>query len=237
MAAAFGALASLVYGTRVNSTCSKPTTAVGNTMVAYLVHGGASIPTITAIPTGWTEYTTTTFTTVTVSGFSLKLRVWWRVTDGSEGASFQWSHASASTTLAIVNYTGVHATVPIGAVSQNNGLAGASPGTTTYTTITPSAGACNTTVGFDWADLANNLVAPSGTPTLTERYDGVVMYIATADNVAATATGSRTQTNNSQSGSGWYGSQFSIEPAGAAAAIANKKLIVQRQALVRASFW
>jgi hypothetical protein len=237
MAAAFGALASLIYGTRVNSTCSKPTVAVGNTMVAYLVHGGASIPTITAIPPGWTEYTTTTFTTVTVSGFSLKLRVWWRAVDGSEGASFQWSHASASTTLAIVNYTGVNTTSPIGNVSQNSGTAGASPGTTTYTTVTPGAGACLTTVGFDWADLANNLVVPSGTPTLTERYDSTVMYIATADNVAATATGSRTQTNNSQLGSGWFGAQLSIEPSGAAAGIASKKFILQRQALVRAAYW
>lgn len=237
MAAAFGALASLVYGTRVNSTCSKPTVAVGNTMVAYLVHGGASIPTITLVPTGWTEYTTTTFTTVTLTGFNLKLRVWWRVVDGSEGASFTWNHASASTTLAIVNYTGVNTTTPIGAVSQNNGVAGATPGTTTYLTITPSAGACNTTLGFDWADTANNLVPPSGTPTLTERYDGVVMYIATADNVAATATGSRTQTNNANLGSAWYGAQLSIEASGAAAAIANKKLLVQKQALVRASYW
>src|SRR4051812_31806762 len=102
MAAAYSSIATTAYATRVNTTCSKPTVSVGNTMVAYLVHGGASVPAITAIPSGWTEYTATTFTTVTSSGFSLKLRVWWRVVDGSEGANFTWNHASASTVIAIV---------------------------------------------------------------------------------------------------------------------------------------
>lgn len=236
MAAAFGAITSKAYAAQVNTTCSKPTVSVGHVMVGYLVHGGATIPTITAIPSGWTEYTTTTFTTVTAGGFSLKLRVWWRVVDGSEGASFTWSHASASTVMGIVAYTGASTTAPIGPVSQNNGIGDANPAVTTYATLTPTAGACNTTVGIDWGSTANNLVAPSGTPTLTERLDTAVLYIATADNVAATATGTRTQTTNSGFSDPWFGAQFSID-AGAAAAIANKKLIIEKQALVRASYW
>jgi hypothetical protein len=239
MAAAFGALASKAYAAQVNTTCSKPTTAVGDTMVAYLVHGGASIPTITAIPSGWTEYTTTTFATASGAGFNLKLRVWFRATDGSEGANFTWSHASASTVMAIVNYSGANTTAPIGPVSQNNGMA-TGGNTSTYLTVTPTAGACLTTVGFDWADTTNNLVPPSGTPTLTERYDSVVLYVATADNVPATATGSRTQTNNCTNGganSAWFATQLSIDAGAAAAASAAKKLLIQRQALVRASYW
>lgn len=233
MAAAYGAIASKAYATQVNTTCSKPTTAVGDLMVAYLVHGGSTIPTITTVPTGWTEYTGTTFATATQPGgaFSLKLRVWSRPTDGSEGASFTWNHASASTAMAIVNYTGAKTASPFGAVSSNTG----SGVTSTYLTITPSAGACNTTVGFDWGDTTNNLVPPSGTPTLTERLDAAVLYIATADNVAASATGSRTQTVNSVSGNPWFAGQFAIDQA--VAGIANKKLILEKQALVRAAYW
>lgn len=238
MAVAYSSIATTAYATRVNTTCSKPTVAVGNTMVAYLIHGGASVPTITAIPSGWTEYTATAFTTVTSSGFSLKLRAWWRAVDGSEGASFQWSHASASTTMAIVNYTGADTTTPIGAVSQNLSTGTPVVADSTYLTITPTAGACITTIGYDWADTTANLVPPSGTPTLTERYDGVVLYVATADNVAATATGSRTQANNANSGSGWGAVQMAIEPsAGGPAAPVAKLNLVEKQALVRASYW
>lgn len=233
MAAAYSSIASVAYGTRVNTTCNKPTVAVGDTMVAYHIQGDSSALGTVTPPAGWIAYTATTFTTVTVGSFRLQLRAWSRVVDGSEGATFTFSHVSRSTVMAIVNYTGVNTTTPIGAVSQNNGTGT----TTTYTAITPTAGACNTTVGFDWADTANNLVVPNGTPTLTERYDGVVLYIATADNVAGVATSTRTQTNNATGTNGWFGAQFSIEPAGAAAGIANKKLIIEQQALVRASFW
>lgn len=239
MTVAFSSIANTAYAVRVNTSCSKPTTAVGNLMIAYLVHGGSTVPTITAIPSGWTEYTATAFTTVTFGGFSLKLRIWFRLVDGSEGASFQWSHASANTVMAILNYTGVDSITPIGAVSQNSGASGTN-NTSTYLTITPAAGACNTTIGYDWADTANNLVPPSGTPTLTERLDGVVLYIATADNVPAVATGSRTQTNNNFPtgvNSGWFASQLSINPAAAGAGIASKKIITQKQALIRSAYW
>lgn len=234
MTVAYSSIATVAYSAKVNTTCNKPTVSVGHMMVGYLIHGGASIPSVTP-PSGWTEFTTTTFTTVTQSGgaFNLKLRVWYRLVDGSEGANFQWTHVSASTTMAIVNYTGVDTTTPIGPVSQNSGTGV----TSTYATLTPTAGGCITTIGIDWADNAANLSAPSGTPTLTERYDGTILYVATADNVSGTATGTRTQAQNSGASSPWGAYQLSINPAGAAAAIANKKLIIEKQALVRASYW
>lgn len=237
MAVVYGAIANVPYGSRTNTTIAKPTVSVGDTLFGvYIGTGGTdTVAETVSPPSGWTEFTATAFTTFNAFGLSMRARLYARLVDGSEGASITWTHVTKSTAGAILAFAGVHTTAPYGSMGQSNGTGG----TSTYPTITPTAGGGILAVGLDFGDTVNNLVPPSGTPTLTERLDSVVLYISTADNVAGSATGSRTQTNNSTGSSPWWAMQIALEPAagGAPAAIASKKLIIQRQALVRASYW
>lgn len=243
MAVTYAAISNLAYAARAGTTSvvTKPTVSNGQLMLALFVNAVAGNATssatalATVTSTGWTEYTTTVFTTIDVSGFYIRPRLFRRIVDGSEGASFTFNHTSGnSTAIAIVALSGADTTTPISSVAQNNGT-----GTTwTYATITPTATGGLVAWGIDFADTANNLVAPTGTPTLTERLDAVVHYVSTADNVAGSATGTRTQTNNNATGTApWWTAQIAVAPASAVAGIANKKLLIEKQALVRAAYW
>lgn len=236
MAVTYGSLTNVAYASHTSTICNKPTVSVGQVMVALFVNtGGNSVIANTLTPpSGWIEYTGITTTTFNAFGLFMRGRIYTRVVDGSEGASFTWNHQSGvSTAIATLVFAGVDTTTPITTVSQNNGTGG----TSTYATITPSANGGLITWGLDFGDTANNLVVPSGTPTLTERLDATVQYVATADNVAGSATGSRTQTSNSTGSSPWWTAQIALGPSGAAAGPVAKKIIMNRQALIRSNYW
>jgi hypothetical protein len=208
-------IASVAYASRTNTVIGKPTVSVGDSMVAVYIGTGGS-PTIAQTvtpPSGWIEYTATPFTTLDAFGLAMVARVYVREVDGTEGASFQWTHVAKNTVGAILGFTNVDGTSPFGAMAQSSGTGG----TSTYPTITPTAHGGILAAATDYGDTLNNLSPPSGTPTLVERLDSVVLYISTADNVAGTATGSRTQTNNSTGTSPWWAMQLALQPAADAA--------------------
>lgn len=109
-------------------TISTPTgTLSGHVMIAQIVCL-ATVSSMTA-PAGWTSITSST-------GGAVDEYLYYRVCDGTEGASYQWTWTNTSKSLgAIVTYSGVAATVVDGSVTTFNG----SSTTVSCTAITPNA--------------------------------------------------------------------------------------------------
>lgn len=210
MPVAFESIGSIAYATRTNTTVPAPAGIQnGDLLVAIMISGGnPEAPDFTAasgfalIPGTWPMETT-------VASFNVEMRVYHKFASGESG-DYTFTNASGSTAGAVLRISGADATTPFAPdPTMNTGTAA----DTAFTSITTTVdGALIIAAAADWADTANNLTPPAGsTPTFTERYDGVVMYIATGNLATAGATGAKTMANNATTG-GWLASLIAVNP-------------------------
>lgn len=213
MAVAYSSIANTAYGSRTNSSVTKPTgTVSGDTVVIWLVLAKeGTLPTPTA-PSGFELVTGPTWPiSETISGFNVADRLYWKVAGGSEPTSYAFTHTTANSAVIAIRVTGAGAS-PSFVISTNSGT-----GTTaTFTGITTTK-AESLILAFmqDFGDTANNLTPPTGTtPTFTERLDTVLAYACTGTLASAGATGNKTMTNNNSSGvTPWGTAMLGIAPA------------------------
>ncbi len=206
----FVGVSSTTYASRTLTIVTKPTGVVdGDFMLALVVtfSAGASDSPDPTAPGGWTL----------LSGFPVNLddgpnwmeaRLYWKVAS-SEGASWSWSHASASSQGTVVAYRNVDTTTPFDVTPTiNQGLNEVSTATG-LTTVTNNA--MIVFFGHDWADTANPSDPPTGTtPTFTERLDDTLTYLADGLLATAGATGNKTQTNSNAASGGTPWAQYLI---------------------------
>lgn len=193
MAVEFVAVSNTDYSSRTNVTVAKPTgVADGDLMLAMLTIGNATPPTPTP-PSGWTLLSGFP-STVTNSGFSVVTRVYWKVAS-SEGSDYTWNHATSSSQVAIVAYSGVDTSDPFSAAHTIN--TGDSQ-TSTATGLTPDVdGSMIVLLEHDWAGGSPASTPPTGsTPTFTERLDVTFTYIADGILTTAGATGNKSFANS-----------------------------------------
>src|SRR5436190_15704435 len=131
---------------------------VGDVMVASVSIGGTSVPGTFATPSGWTQALAPK-----VQG-NVEVGTYYRVVTGTDAATYTWSVASGSFSLAggIVDYAGVNST-PLDGTKSSGGNSG-SAACTGFNTTT-----ANDYVIVAAADNANVTFTP---PTgMTERFD------------------------------------------------------------------
>lgn len=212
MAAAFGSLGTiLTYGSRTNSTLSKPASVSnGDTLLAFLFVGrSGSYLTPSVASTGFTSAGTApqNVDASFYATFSCFKKV---ITDaGSEPSSYTFTHTSASSGGFIVRISGSNGTVNASSTRSEK----VASTTRTWNSITPDVDGCYiAAAGFDWADDANNLTPPTG---YTERVDATVLYYCDLVQTTAAATGNISHACNSNAfgnspRGGWL---IALEPA------------------------
>lgn len=175
---------SIGYASRTNTTINKPTVQVGDWLVAFFLRGSTALQAVTP-PAGFNQYTGTTFTTITDGSFNVQVSIYARQVDGSEGASFTFTHAAQSTECALLSVQGSDTITTvaslIGTVAQNSNNS-----TTADITVTGGAitgGSLVIGASADWGDTTAARAVPTGTnPTFTENYDpagtAALLYIA-----------------------------------------------------------
>ena len=203
-------------GGRTNTTCTAPSGIQNGDvlLIAFAIGASSSAPTATA-PAGFASVAGTYPVDVTVNGFNVDTRVWYKIASGESG-DYTITHATASSQCYIVAVSGGSSAQP--ASTTNQGTANV----TTALSITPVANESLVVfIGQDWADTATALSPPTGTtPTFTERLDpgttAGVLYVANGVLATAGATGNKTMLNNNTGGgnSGWAGIMVVIEAAG-----------------------
>lgn len=175
---------------------------VGDVMVASVSIGGTTVPGTFATPAGWTQAIAPK-----VQG-NVEVGTYYRVVTGTEAASYTWSVASGSFSLAggIVDYAGVSNT-PIDVTRSSSGASGnvACTGATTST--------ANDQVIVAAADNANvTFTPPAG---MTERFDvgGTSLHVEHSDvkQAASGATGTKTATPSSTTAA-WACEVVAIKP-------------------------
>jgi hypothetical protein len=186
VAIAFRNSSVLAPGTRTTSTINLPSgTIAGDEVRIYLTGGlaGGTAPTFT--PPG--DATLVASTTYVGSGpFTVRVSVYRYRADGSDPASFAFTHSSLDSDGGAVSYSGVDGTTPDDATATTNsvgsgsGLAAAE--STTLTTVT--ADALLLPVRGSWD--GNAITAPAG---YTERIDQPVSWVGESVQASPGATG------------------------------------------------
>lgn len=202
--------AGVAYGSRTNTTIAAPSGVQdGDILLMFFGVAGATAPTPT-FPAGFSTAAGPIFNTV--SFFSVNYHCVWKRAS-SESGDYTVTHSVGSSFAFMLCISGAKASgSPINAISASSG-AGV---TTTATGITPTADNCLIIFGaHDWGDTGNNLSPPSGsTPTFAELLDSTLRYYADGVLATAGATGDKSITNNSVSGSNWGVYLVAIAPAG-----------------------
>jgi hypothetical protein len=188
MAISIGASATTDQGWGTTLTINKPASvADGDVMVAF-VQVVNSDATITA-PSGWTLE-------ATANGAYVYQRMYWKVAS-SEGASYQWSWATASPASGgITRYSGVNTTTVEDVASRTNTGTSAAPRGLTITTATD--GAC-VVMGVGHSTGAYTHTAPTG---MTEEWEG---YRTAYSDVIQTTAGASGNKDATLSGSDDWG--------------------------------
>lgn len=202
MAIAFRAASTLSYGTRTNSTISKPSGVVdGDVLIMQYVLEGSS-PSATA-PAGWTV-----IDDKTINAYGVYYRTWvMRRVASSDGASYTWTHSSAYSSATIAAYSGVDGTTPLDVAPSYNSGTGTSASASSITTVT--AGTMKVVLRTSWD---GNAISP--TSGWTERADGPVYYVQELVQAAAGATGSVTLDSGNYGGvSPWGAWLIALRPA------------------------
>jgi hypothetical protein len=179
---------------------------VGDVMVASVVVGGpggpGNTPGTLATPTGWTQAIAPK-----IQG-GVEVGLYYRVVTGTEAATYTWSVASGSFTLAggIVDYAGVNAT-PLDGTSS----AGAKNGNAACTAFTTTT--ANDQIVVAAADNASvSWTPPAG---MTERFDvgGVNGELEHSDvrQTTAGSTGTKTATPSSST-KAWACEMLALKP-------------------------
>ena len=199
--------------------------AAGHFLIAGIEYQGGTGETITP-PAGWTLIERTD------SGTSFGIVTYYRVADGSEGASFTWTFSVATRSLGgIIRYTGVDTASPIDVQGEATG-----------SSATPTAPSVVTTQANDlvvafWGDgatlgqTAENFTPPGGT---TERYDitrdvlaGVELSTAAADVAQALAGASGTKVATTATSDAWVAQTIALKMAPSTGTLTLQKTVIK----------
>jgi hypothetical protein len=198
----FRSVSVVKYGTRVDTTVTKPSGTVDGDLLVAFVSQGNNTPVTINTPSGWTLEKT--FPDLTDGlGFDVRNYIYTKVAS-SEPADWTWTHASTNVEISILAIVGANTSAPISPAlpaALNTTGAGVNQ-IATATGITTTVD--HSLVIFytqDWADTANSLAPPTGTtPSFTERVDPTtttLQYLATGRKRVAGATGNYSHTINS----------------------------------------
>jgi hypothetical protein len=189
----------LAYGSRANSSISKPAAVAQNDLMlmsCFFAQGG-SYPTVPTLPSGWAWVDATPIQAQDDGGFSARFNVAWKVAGASEGASYAFTHGTFSTNLAIIAFSGVNTSSPIDAYAKTVNNNSASSTRTLTGVTTTQANDMLVGMAFDWADNTTDETPPTG---MTERQDGVLSSVWNQVIAAAGATGTRSNVCNNTNG-------------------------------------
>ena len=200
----------LAGATRANSTVTKPTgTASGDLLLCGLYCELGSAQTVT-VPSGFTE-----ITTVFDPSEDFRIVLAYRHADGTEGASFAWTHISTWTNAFCWRLTGtVTSGSPEDATrSTNNGTG----------TLITSTGITTATDGAALIQMAGTYSSGGFTlSTLTEYVDLDSSGVFADLQATAGASGNKTVTTGS---AGWAAMLIALKPAaGGAASVVTPRL-------------
>lgn len=200
------------YASRTNTTITKPTgTADGDYVILGIITGASGGAGGAPDPTPPAGFTLLAGPTLGWDGsFAVELRLYGKIAS-SEGASWDMTHATASSQGFAVTYNGVDPTTPVDVAGTDNEGTGS---TTTATGVTTASnGAMVVYAAHNWGS-GTALTAPTGTtPTFTERIDTLLVYVADGLMTTAGATGSKTQSNGNGGGDGWGAILVALRPA------------------------
>jgi hypothetical protein len=208
----FVAQTKTTYATRTTTTVTKPTgTANGDLVLLGIVTGNATEAVDPTPPAGFTLLTGYP-TDASDGSFNVEMRVYYRIAS-SEGASWDFTHSSASSEGVAVTYRTVDTSTPI---DVNPSIAPGSGATSTATSVTTTtANAMLIFFGHDWGSTPGGLTPPTG---MTERVDtggpGII-YVAEQLLGAAGATGTRSMTNENTpaTSDAWAATLFALRRA------------------------
>jgi hypothetical protein len=211
----FVASSQTTYGTRTNTTITKPTGTVDGDFILVVIATGAGEAPDPTEPGGFTllsSFPSSAFD----GGFEVETR-WYSKTASSEGADWTFTHSNCSSQGAAITIRNHNAGTPLDTAHLFSVGTGA---TSTAPTITPvTNGAMVIYWGHDWLSNPAALAPPtSGTLTFTERIDTTgpgLLYVATAIMATAGATGTSVQTNQNApaTSDGWAAGHIVIRPA------------------------
>lgn len=191
-----GTVSSITYASRTSvagTPISVPASVVdGERLFCAFFILNDPLPTVTP-PAGWTQVGSSIAVADAGSndgGFTL----WTRVAS-SEPASYTWGHSVTSNTQAMMWRTSA---CLVDVVSSRGDSSVASAIRTWDSITTTGADRLLYAVGFDWANNATGETPPTG---FTEDLDNTLLYLAHATQASAGASGDKTNTCNSNSGS------------------------------------
>lgn len=197
------------YASRTNTTLTKPSGTVdGDLLVAcHICVLNGTLPSVTG-PAGWTLVSGFP-TDVSDGSFKGQLRVYYKQAS-SEGASYTWTHTTASSDAVIYCVQNPHTYTP-----QIDWFGGNNTTSQFPSVESSTAGAAVMVIGHNWQQFGS-ATAPTGTnPTLTERQDsaGSLFYCADGIQTTAGATSVRSMANNNGAGDPWQGVVVVVSPA------------------------
>jgi len=216
MAVAFRSISSSTYGAATASvTCAAPAgLANGDTMLAMVFQysGISTPPGVPTAPAGWTQVG---IDQTPVHATSMRGSLWKKVAASESGSyTWSWSFNTVTAQVIIAAYSGSS-----GVVNVSDSVVGFPANTTrTFGGVTTTAANCMLVgMGWDYGNNTNNELPPTG---MTERLDNVLSYACDVLQPAAGASGTKTNTCNSNSGDPRGGFLVALEVAAAAYSLA-----------------
>lgn len=231
-AVAYRSSRSTTYASRTNTTITAPAGIQNNDVLIILFGIGASgTPPAPAPPAGFNIITGFPTTETDAGGFKVKTYAWYKIASGESG-NYTITHSSAASQGYMAAVSGADIADPFHQNPTTN--TGSGTVSTALGLTTPAENSLVMYLGSDWGDSSNALSPPTGTtPTFIERLDpgtvSGIMYVA--DGVLATqsATGNKTQTNNS-AGNPWMASLICINPVVPASAVITGTITTAQEA-------
>jgi hypothetical protein len=212
MAIAFRSIANTTYANRTNCPVTAPAGIVdGDILLLFGLTGNGGTSEAMTPPAGFAAVTLgtgTNPTSVSQSGFNVRLWCWWKRA-ASEAGNYTITHINTSSQGACLAISGAIATGnPWDVANSNSATSQTSTGSALTTTV------ANTLLVFymhDFGDTANNLTPPTG---MTERLDVAPLSYSATQAIAATgSTGTRTMTNNNGATTPFAAYMVALKPA------------------------
>lgn len=230
MAIGKGSTTTVALGSRTNTVVTKPAgVSAGHVLTVSMKVGVASLTSITVTPpAGWATvgpivYGDTDPWRTTQYKFL-------RVLDGSEGASFTFTHTAAASEAFCQTWTGVDPTTPqdVAASTVTSGTPGAASANIDVPSLTTvTAGAQLVLARGSWD--GNAISPPTAPSTWTEDLDAPELWVGDLNIAVAGATGTVTVARgNNSNNSPAAAIMVALRPAGAAAAASDLILPTRR---------
>lgn len=199
MGADFRSINNTTYAVRTNTTVTAPAGIQNGDVLFYVLFIGLSgTPPTPTPPAGFSLPNGGTWPIPLSDGsFGVRIYVWYKIASNESG-NYTATHSSSTTQGVMFSVQGGSNSAPN--TTTNPGLGST---TTALGLTTTGPNALIVFISWDWGDTFNNLSPPSGsTPTFTEKLDvAPLTYIASGVLASAGATGNKTITNNTASGS------------------------------------